>query len=118
MKNLYLVTSTGERHEDHIPEGVYDFDGLKAKFSPMKIRTYTHEGKFINDELFLKEEQLSDGWQELIILDPDYTYEDDEVDRWVTNQMTDKDKDDDGIDNYVISRNIIRIVVNQDMEET
>jgi len=32
MKQLYLITSEGDRHEDHIPLGFFDYDELQIKF--------------------------------------------------------------------------------------
>jgi hypothetical protein len=31
MSDMYLVTLSGERHEDHIPFGVFTFDALLAR---------------------------------------------------------------------------------------
>lgn len=32
MKNVFLVTESGERHEDHIPIGFYTYDKLVKEY--------------------------------------------------------------------------------------
>lgn len=58
--NLYLVTMQGERHEDHIPVGFYDYHHLQEKFP------FHHT----------KEIDIDDGkWHELEVLNtPDLNF--------------------------------------------
>jgi hypothetical protein len=37
---LFLVTRPGERHEDHIPVGIYNIDQLIATFNYLSFEAY------------------------------------------------------------------------------
>ena len=32
MNQIFLITSEGDRHEDHIPLGFFDYEGLQREF--------------------------------------------------------------------------------------
>lgn len=56
--NLYLVTMQGERHEDHIPVGFYDYHQLQEKFP------FNYEMEIASQGM-----SLEDGeWYELTVL--------------------------------------------------
>lgn len=59
MKNLFLVTTNGERHEDHIPEYFCDFETLKTKF---------YIGKVTEADL------VKNGWHEVQALSSNYKW--------------------------------------------
>lgn len=107
-KDLYLVTFPGDKHEDHIPIGVYGFDGInKLATIVVFYNDNCPDGKWSR----LTEEELklwdNNTWYDLSFIDCDKEY----VDEFFTTQ-------DDSFDDCFQSVSIIRINANKEMPTT
>jgi hypothetical protein len=120
MKNLYLVTQEGERHEDHTPVGVYDFETLQEKFGPLKL-VYDSNGN-ITPTIITDESQLRGNiWEETYRLAVDqYEFTEEEIERWKSGNFTAEDNEDGGLSDseYVENFYVIKIVENMEFPGT
>jgi hypothetical protein len=109
-KDLYLVTFPGDRHEDHVPIGVYDFDGLNKLAAVIAFDNGCGVG---GGWVRLTEEELKswddNTWYDLSFIDCDEQY----VDEFFTTQNK-----DDSFDDCINPVSIIRINVNKEMPTT
>lgn len=106
MGNLYLVTRQGERHEDHVPCGVYTFDEFKKKF-PSPIT---------EDQFF------PNKWKDIYCLNiRDYDFSPVEISKYTESKESFEafiDSIDDNFDGEYFEYHVIQICVNVDMDET
>jgi hypothetical protein len=107
-KDLYLITWCGERQEDHIPKGIYDFEHIN-KFAEIVCFYDQTDEKYVR----LTEEQLKEWddntWYDLQLFDCGKEY----VDEFFENQNKDGSFDDclEGV-------SIIRFTINEEMPGT
>lgn len=106
MQKLYLVTRAGERHEDHIPCGVFTFDKFKEKF-PSPIT----EDQFIPNE-----------WKDVYCLNlEDHSFSPEEISKYTESNEA-FEEFENSIENHwngqYFEYHVIQICVNADMEQT
>ena len=111
-KQLYLVTCGGERHEDHIPVGVYDFQGLLNEFGAIRINDH-------NYDWLTEDSQIEhNNWFEIRCLDfEEYSFSTEEIELWKngdSNLECDKYYHSDPCRYF----NVIKITVNSNFPGT
>lgn len=101
MNNIFLVTTDGERHEDHVPQCFVDWEHFCKKFV---------------FESNVTEESLSDGnWHKVSILDTiDYDFEEQDIKNMRELGLPFPSYDIDE-ESYVIDVNVILVRANVDI---
>lgn len=129
MDKLYLVTKTGERHEDHIPCGVFTFSELKKRFPGIYEETDFFPNK----------------WEEICVLNiGDFRFSNDEISSITSSKVSFKkymnyiqgfkmldngepeldlegrfiQEEKDSYDGQFVTMNVIEIAVNEEMDYT
>lgn len=106
MENLYLITLQGERHEDHIPCGVFTFDKFKEKF-PSPIT----EDQFSPNE-----------WKDIYCLNlEDFNFSPEEISKYTESEESFEsfiDSIEEYYDGQYFEYHVIQIRVNADMKQT
>ena len=101
-QKLYLVTKQAERHEDHMPCGVYTFSKMKELFP----------------SLITEDDFEPNVWLEVDVLNlEDFEFSTNEIERICSTEQSFNsycEEDDEAI----IAVNIILISVNEEMEST